>query len=93
MQRKRLGFFGKLALIAIVFFLVISIVDKNIEINSLKKEEEKKRQELQSYTLQVERLNSQLEEEVTGETIKRIAREKLNLRDPNELVYANDLPN
>ncbi len=93
MQRKRLGFFGKLALIAIVFFLVISIVDKNIEINSLKKEEEKKRQELQSYTLQVERLNSQLEEEVTGETIKRIAREKLNLRDPSELVYANDLPN
>lgn len=93
MQQKRLGFFGKLALIAIVFFLVISIVDKNIEINSLKREEEKKRQELQSYTLQVERLNSQLEEEVSGETIKRIAREKLNLRDPNELVYANDLPN
>lgn len=93
MQRKRLGFFGKLAMIAIVFFLVISIVDKNIEINSLKKEEEKKRQELQSYTLQVERLNSQLEEEVSAETIKRIAREKLNLRDPNELVYANDLPN
>ncbi len=93
MQRKRLNFFGKLALIAIVFFLVISIVDKNIEINTLKREEEKKRQELQSYTLQVERLNSQLEEEVTGETIKRIAREKLNLRDPNELVYANDLPN
>jgi len=93
MQRKRLSFFGKLALIAIVFFLVISIVDKNIEINTLKREEEKKRQELQSYTLQVERLNSQLEEEVSGETIKRIAREKLNLRDPNELVYANDLPN
>lgn len=93
MQKNRLGFFTKLAMIAIVFFLVISIVDKNIEINSLKKEEEKKKQELQSYTLQVERLNSQLEEEVTAETIKRIAREKLNLRDPNELVYANDLPN
>lgn len=93
MQRKRLSFFGKLALIAIVFFLVISIVDKNVEINTLKREEEKKRQELQSYTLQVERLNSQLEEEVSGETIKRIAREKLNLRDPSELVYANDLPN
>lgn len=93
MHRKGLGFFSKLALIAIVFFLVISIVDKNIEINTLKREEEKKRQELQSYTLQVERLNSQLEEEVTGETIKRIAREKLNLRDPNELVYSNDLPN
>ena len=36
---------------------------------------------------------STLSEEVTEETIKRIAREKLNLRDPSELVYANDLPN
>ena len=30
--------------------------------------------------------------EVSTETIKRIAREKLNLRDPDDLVYANDLP-
>ena len=41
----------------------------------------------------VEKLNSQLQEEVTEETIKRVAREKLNLRDPGELIYSNDLPN
>ncbi len=92
-MRQRIGFFTKLAFLAILFFLAISIVDKNIEINALKKEEEKLRAERQSYTLKVERLNSQLNEEVTEETIKRIAREKLNLRDPDDLVYANDLPN
>ncbi len=89
----KLGFFAKLAFLAILFFLAISIVDKNIEINSLKKEEEKLAAQRQAYTLKVERLNAQLEEEVTEETIKRIAREKLNLRDPDDLVYANDLPN
>ncbi len=92
-MRHRLGFFAKLAFVAIIFFLVISIVDKNIEINSLKKEEEKLAAERQTYTLKVERLSAQLEAEVSEETIKRIAREKLNLRNPDELVYANDLPN
>ena len=91
-MRHRLGFFAKLAFVAIIFFLVISIVDKNIEINALKKEEAKLAEQRQAYTLKVERLNSQLEEEVSTETIKRIAREKLNLRDPDDLVYANDLP-
>jgi len=92
-MRHRLVFFAKLAVVAIIFFLVISIVDKNIEINALKKEKEKLEAEQQIYTLKVERLNSQLEEEVTEETIKRIAMEKLNLREAGDLIYSNDLPN
>lgn len=92
-MRHRLGFFAKLAFLSILFFLAISIIDKNIEINELKKEQEKLSSQLQSYTLHVERLNAQLNEEVTEETIKRIAREKLNLRDSDNLVYENDLPN
>lgn len=92
-MRQRFGFFAKLALFAILFFLVISIVDSNIKINNLKREEEKLREEKAMYTIRVERLEAQLEEEVSAETIKRIAKEKLNLRNPDDLVYANDLPN
>ena len=92
-MRHRLGFFAKLAVAAIIFFLVISIVDKNIEINALKKEKEKLDQTQQTYLLKVEKLNSQLSEEVSEETIKRIAKEKLNLREAGDLIYSNDLPN
>jgi cell division protein FtsB len=92
-MRHRLGFFAKLAFVALIFVLIISIVDKNLKINDLKEEEERLREQVRSYTLQVEKLNSQLEETVTEETIKRIAREKLNLRDPGDMIYANDLPN
>jgi len=92
-MRHRLGFFAKLAFLTIFFFLVVSIVDKNIEINALKKQEAKLNEQKQAYTLRVERLNSQLTEDVSTETIKRIAREKLNLRDPDDLVYSNSLPN
>ena len=92
-MRTKIGFFGKLAFIAIIIFLIISIVDKNLQINDLKEKEEKINNQMQAYTLYVEKLNSQLEEEVSEETIKRVAREKLNLRDPGELIYSNDLPN
>ena len=72
--------------------MVVTIINKNLEINDLKNKEKKVREQMQAYTLQVERLSSQLKEEVSEETIKRIAREKLNLRDPGDLIYANEQP-
>ena len=91
-MRKNLAFFGKIVFVVVVLFLVVTIINKNLEINDLKNKEKKVREQMQAYTLQVERLSSQLEEEVSEETIKRIAREKLNLRDPGDLIYANEQP-
>ncbi len=91
-MRKSLVFFGKIVFAVVVVFLVVIIIDKNLQINDLKEKEKKVREQMQAYTLQVERLNTQLEEEVTEETIKRIARERLNLRDPGDLIYANEQP-
>lgn len=92
-MKHRLGFFAKLAFVAILFFLLVSIVDKNIEINALKKEEAMLRAQAQEYTTQVEKLNARLNEEISEESIKRIAKEKLNLREPGSIIYASDLPN
>ncbi len=89
---SKFTFFGRIIFFVIVVFLVITIIDKNLEINDLKEKEKKIREQMQAYTLQVERLNTQLQEEVSEETIKRIAREKLNLRDPGDLIYANEQP-
>ena len=91
-MRAKFVFFGKIIFVAVVLFLVVTIIDKNLQINDLKEKEKKVREQMQAYTLQVERLSTQLEEEVSDETIKRIAREKLNLRDPGDLIYANEQP-
>ena len=91
-MRKNLAFFGKIVFVVVILFLVVTIINTRIEINDLKNKEKKVREQMQAYTLQVERLSSQLEEEVSEETIKRIAREKLNLRDPGDLIYANEQP-
>ena len=92
-MRRKLGFFAKLAFIAIVFFLVISIVDKNISINQMKKDQLSLETSREEYQLKVEKLEAELKEEKTEETIKRIAKRKLNLREPGNIVYASDLPN
>lgn len=92
-MKRRFGFFAKLAFLAIVFFLAISIISKSVQINALKEQTKKLEKERDSYTLQVEQLNAELNEEVSAETIKRIAKERLNLREPGNIVFANDLPN
>ena len=91
-MRKNLAFFGKIVFVVVVLFLVVTIINKNLEINDLKDKEKKVREQMQAYTLQVERLSSQLEEEVSEETNKRMAREKRNLGDRGDRIYANEQP-
>ncbi len=92
-MKKGFGFFATLALVALLVFLVISIVEKNIEINNLENEERRLETQKAQLTLTVEKLDAQLKCELDEETIKRIAREKLNLRDPGDEAFASDLPN
>ncbi len=90
---KRIGLFAKLAFLSILIFLAISIVQMNIRINELRKTEEQLQQQVDQGKLEVEELNQQLETELNEEMIKKIAREKLDLRDPGDIIFASDLPN
>ena len=91
-MQKGFGFFAKIALIAILFFLAFSIITKNIEINELKDKKEALQQEIDQAKLEVERMESQMEDELDEETVKRIAKDKLNLREAGDVSYQNDLP-
>ena len=90
---KKVGIFAVLALVAMMIFLVISIVQLNVTINQKKAQEQELIQIRNAGKLRIEELNQQIDEEITPETIKRIAREKLNLRDPGVIIFASDLPN
>ena len=90
---KRLGLFAKLAFLSVLIFLVISVVQMNIRIRDLREDEEALKQQLLEGQLNVEEMNGQLGRELDEELIKKIAREKLNLRDPGDIIFASDLPN
>ena len=90
---KKIGVFAILALVTVMIFLIISIVQLNVVINRKRAEELELTRIRNAGKLRVEELNQQISEEITPETIKRIAREKLNLRDPGVIICASDLPN
>ena len=90
---KRLGLFAKLAFLSVLIFLVISVVQMNIRIRDLREDEEALKEQLLQSQLNVEEMNGELGQELSEELIKKIAREKLNLRDPGDIIFASDLPN
>ena len=90
---KKISIFVKLALLAVAVFLVISIIRMNIKINERKYEYNILKDELQEARLNIEDLTEQLQSPINEKSIKRIAKEKLNLREPDERIFASDYRN
>ena len=93
MTKHRFGFFAKLAFVAVLLFLAISIVKKNLAINDWNNKIEEMQQELARSQSELDELNEFLSKEKSEETIKQVAREELNLRDKNTVTYKNAHPN
>ncbi len=61
------------------------------EFNTLKQDKVKVEEQIKEYELKVDELQAKLEEDFDTEYIMRIAREKLNFRLPEEIIFYNDL--
>lgn len=70
---------------------VVSIVKLQLEYNSLKMRRDALILEIQNTSERIEMLQSSLDTPFDDEYIIKIAREKLNLRLPEEIVYYNNL--
>lgn len=70
---------------------VVSIVKLQLEYNSLKVRRDALLAEIQNTGERIEMLQSSLDTPFDGDYIIKIAREKLNLRLPEEIVYYNNL--
>lgn len=70
---------------------VVSVVKLQLEYNSLKMRRDVLAQEIQATSERIEMLQTTLDSPFDDEYIIKIAREKLNLRLPEEIVYYNNL--
>ena len=70
---------------------VVSIVKLQLEYNSLQVRRDALLAEIQNTGERIEMLQSSLDMPFDDEYIIKIAREKLNLRLPEEIVYYNNL--
>ena len=87
---KNSGFF-RVMIFAMMIVGVVSIVKLQLEYNSLQVRRDALLAEIQNTGERMEMLQSSLDMPFDDEYIIKIAREKLNLRLPEEIVYYNNL--
>lgn len=92
-SKKPLNIVAKLALLSLVAFLLTMTVTMSLKINDIRDKIDAARLELEKRQFELAELESRINAEWSEETIRKIARENLNLRDPQDMIFANDLPN
>ena len=78
-MQGKLGFFARLAVLAILFFLFVVMIQVNMQINELKEEYDTVAQELKAQKNARDKVQEELDAPYSEETIRRIAREELGL--------------
>ena len=90
-MKSRTNIFVKAAAVVFIVFCAVTIIKMQFEFNSLKEDKAKVEEQIKNYELKIDELQARLEEEFDTEYIMRIAREKLNFRLPEEIIFYNDL--
>ena len=87
MARQRANIIVRLAVLCVAVFLVFSAVNMQFRLGELRES----KAEMAVLEGRLIYMQLRLDEPVTDEYIRRIAREKLNYRDPDEILFYNDL--
>ena len=93
MKRRETGIFVKIAVFAFSVFAVITIVQLQLEYNAFKAERDKLQQEVEGLIDEKEQLENELSGVSDRDHIIEVAKDKLNLRLPEEIIFYNDLYN
>lgn len=93
MERKNTGVFVKLAIFALAVFAVISIVYLQLTINEERTKRDSLKAEVSALEEERDALQNQVDAPIDEEYIIDIAKEKLNLRLPEEIIFYNNLYN
>jgi len=90
-MKRNANVFVKAAVLVFIVFCTVTIVKMQFEFNTLKESKEKVEAQIKAYEIRIDELQSRLEEQFDTEYIIRVARDKLNYRLPEEIIFYNDL--
>ncbi len=93
-QHKRADFWVKFAVICVIIFFFLACIKMNIDVNDMKKEVAQAQEEIERKQLEIEKTKQEIDSfELNEETIKKIAKEKLNLRENDAIIFESSQPN
>lgn len=91
MSGKRISLFVKLATLAFICFCAVSLIQISVQYNGMVGEQNELREKIDDCNDSIEQLSDQLARPFDDEYVKSVAREKLNYRMPDEIIFYNDL--
>ncbi len=91
MKRPRHNIMLMAVIIFFVSFCILSIIKLNIGINEKSNEAERLSMSITERKDEIDRYENELSMPMDDEYIKDLARDKLNLRLPEEIIFYNDL--
>ncbi|MBR6426995.1 MAG: septum formation initiator family protein [Clostridia bacterium] len=89
-KKINLNFFIKLMIVIVIVFCVINTIRLRTTYNDHQKTERDLIQQKIRYQEEIDRIKEELEHEMDGDYIMRIAREKLNYYLPDEILFYSD---
>ena len=93
-NRSKVNAFVKFAVAFILVLFLIASIKMNIDINNMKTKVAQAEIALENKKLEIEKTKAEINSfELNEETIKKIAREKLGLRDNDAIIFENSQPN
>ncbi len=93
MKRTKHSFLFSIIVTMFVFFCIMSIIKLQIEVNSQNAQNQDLREEIDHLNYEIDQYGNDLENPKDREYYEEKAREKLNLRLPEEIIFYNDLIN
>ena len=91
MTTFKTNIFVKVAVVVVIIFFISSALSLRSQLDSLIKQKETLQNEIDELNDEIEKINIRLETPMTVENIEKIARETLGYRDPDEIIFYNDL--
>jgi len=91
MRKNQTSLAVKAALGGILVVLFISVINMQVNLNTLREERAELEEMLADIRDDIQETNYRLSEEADAEYIERYAREKLGYRFPNEILFYNDV--
>lgn len=76
----------------IFIVLLVSVVNMQMDLRELKEKKAVLEEQVKDVEDNIQELNLRLETPLTDEYIERIAKEKLGYRNPNEIIFYNNIP-
>lgn len=80
-----------IALVVFLIFCIVTVFKLKIDLDSRQKVYDDLKVKISNYQNYVNELENILESEYGEEYVKEIAKDKLNLADPDEIIFYNDI--